>query len=98
MSVGLWVLAVALAAGTAGWKLGRVSAWTEASLALIRKDQVIDGLKAAQHHQGCLEVIGRQWRELDRLKEYADHLEGRLHGGEDLDRELRRLLEGGGAA
>ena len=63
-----------------------------------RQAEIFTGLKAAQNHAGCLTVIGRLWEERDRVKDYADHLEARLDGHEDLDAELRQLTEGGGAA
>jgi hypothetical protein len=95
MSIGLWVLTAAIAAGVAGWKLGRVSAWHQASLALVRKDQMIDGLKAAQDHRRCRLAYDRMAQVLNA---HIDHLERRLDGCDDLDGELRRLLDGGGSA
>ena len=64
----------------------------------VRQAEIITGLKAAQNHAGCLAVIEQLWTERDRVKDYADHLEARLDGHDDLDAELRQLTEGGGAA
>jgi hypothetical protein len=100
MSAGLWVLtgwfaAAAIFALGCFWG-GRYSRDLEAACAA--QAEVIAGLKAAQNHEGCLEVIRRLWTERDRVREYADFQEARADGRVDLDGELRRLLEGGGAA
>jgi hypothetical protein len=62
---------------------------------LQRRSEIIAGLTAAQDHQGCLAFLNYQGAELDRLRDYASHLEHRLD--HDLDAEYRELCEGGGS-
>ena len=101
MSATLLVILTGWLAATVGFVAG--CAWAGRQVVRLQADradqaEVIAGLRAAQNHAGCLTVIGRLWEERDRVKDYADHLEGRLDGQVDLDAELRQLIEDGGAA
>ena len=88
MTVWLWILAVAVAAGVGGWKLGRASGLWTVTLAADPGDP---------DHEGCRREIDRLTEERDVLNMATKLLLACLYGGDDdPDDELQRLLDSGG--
>jgi hypothetical protein len=56
---------------------------------LTRRAEIIAGLKAAQDHGPCLEIIGHQWDELDRVQH-----ELAIERGQAMVAEVEQWLEG----
>jgi hypothetical protein len=56
---------------------------------LARRAEIIAGLKAAQDHDPCLDIIVRQWDELDRIQH-----ERAIERGQAMVAEVEQWLEG----